>query len=438
MFIVIGGWLALVCPCGVVYAMDVILRSESVRDYVDILLSFKHPPNIFIYDYAPMLAKHANLRTPEAPLFQPFEGRLAECSTQNINDAKKSALQVNLPWIVHRKCPPDTDGHPVTGCNERFCLYDTFHQKNCTVDKELLRQTKICPQLSGRVNTQIVEQLNRQMGRNNYFLNMMKPGNQLFTLRLIFHLNNLKRNKLFRAKLNNMYRTVNFNVNANGQLRADNADDILDDNSVHFISDDECEYDDETVNVNMEDETDKAEVEIEIVNTDDDVHLSQSTSCMHTIVHNSEEMFPASVLSECEREYAQTETVNADNDVSLSNLFPITPITMPQNSGHEGHIHESIVLLHTVSCEQTGTTVSIETSDAPQVYNVDGADLHNEECQHFDMNANETLQPAHQLNNALPRSTLLDDNLCQPHYIDPLLMRKVIINYGTILISIYY
>lgn len=40
------------CPRGIVNAVKFNIRAESPRDYADMLLSFKHLPNVVIYDFA--------------------------------------------------------------------------------------------------------------------------------------------------------------------------------------------------------------------------------------------------------------------------------------------------------------------------------------------------------------------------------------------------
>ena len=57
-----GGWASATCPHGVVYALKFLLRRESPRDYVDILLSMKYQPNITVVDVANIVAKHGNNR----------------------------------------------------------------------------------------------------------------------------------------------------------------------------------------------------------------------------------------------------------------------------------------------------------------------------------------------------------------------------------------
>lgn len=59
-----GGWSVILCPHGVVYSIKFNLRAESPTDFADLLLSWKHIPNVSIYDFARGLATHGNLRVP--------------------------------------------------------------------------------------------------------------------------------------------------------------------------------------------------------------------------------------------------------------------------------------------------------------------------------------------------------------------------------------
>lgn len=56
------------------------IRPESPQDFACLLLSWKHIPNVIIYDFAQGLATHINLRASEKVPLSPFEGRLAEPS----------------------------------------------------------------------------------------------------------------------------------------------------------------------------------------------------------------------------------------------------------------------------------------------------------------------------------------------------------------------
>lgn len=134
------------------------LRAESPRDFTDLLLSWKHMPNICIYDFPRGLAVHANLRQPEVMPFCPHEGRLLEPSDENIQWASDGGM-VSLPWLNSRKMVPDPGAHPLTGSAEHYCLYDKFHEKNTKDPKDVLRRIKMVPELSGRVNSHVAEQL---------------------------------------------------------------------------------------------------------------------------------------------------------------------------------------------------------------------------------------------------------------------------------------
>ncbi|XP_057677447.1 uncharacterized protein LOC130906813 [Corythoichthys intestinalis] len=47
-----GGWSVILCPHAVVYSLKFNLRAESPRDFTDLLLSWKHLPNVSVYDFA--------------------------------------------------------------------------------------------------------------------------------------------------------------------------------------------------------------------------------------------------------------------------------------------------------------------------------------------------------------------------------------------------
>ena len=57
-----GGWVFGCCNHGIVYVLKFVLRAESPRDYVDLLLSMKFQPNVTIIDMANMVAAHGNKR----------------------------------------------------------------------------------------------------------------------------------------------------------------------------------------------------------------------------------------------------------------------------------------------------------------------------------------------------------------------------------------
>ncbi len=163
----------IMCPCGIVNAVKFNIRAESPRDYADMLLSFKHFPNIVVYDFVQGLVSHTNMREPQS--FSPHGGRVAAATSENILSVKKGRLKINLPWLQLRKYPPDVNGHPVTGSAEHYALYDTFHQYNTKDETDALRTIGLVPELCGWLNSQIAEQLFSDMRKNNYFMNSFSP-----------------------------------------------------------------------------------------------------------------------------------------------------------------------------------------------------------------------------------------------------------------------
>nr|XP_033933765.1 uncharacterized protein LOC117441855 [Pseudochaenichthys georgianus] len=186
-----GGWAVIMCPCGIVYSIKCNFRAESPRDFTDILLSWKHMPNIVIYDFARGLATHMNLREPERSPFAPFDGRLMAPTADNIKRAKEGKLEVSLPWLDCKKPAPDPDCHPVTGSAEHYALWDRLHEDNAEDARDALRRLSLVPQLAGKLNDQVAEQLFARMKKNNYFLNTALPTTHLFLMRNIIHHHNV-------------------------------------------------------------------------------------------------------------------------------------------------------------------------------------------------------------------------------------------------------
>ncbi|XP_048015441.1 uncharacterized protein LOC125247933 [Megalobrama amblycephala] len=190
-----GGWAVIMCPCGIVYSLKCNIRAESPRDFADMLLSWKHMPNIVIYDFARGLSTHTNLRQPQTIPFSPFEGRLMDPTAENIVKAKAGNVKVSLPWLTCKKKNPDTNGHPITGSAEHYVLYDRFHEDNTKDARDSLRKLRLVPQLAGKVNSQVVEQLFAKLKKNNYFLNMALLSTHVFLMRNIIHHYNIRKNE---------------------------------------------------------------------------------------------------------------------------------------------------------------------------------------------------------------------------------------------------
>ncbi|KAI7814046.1 hypothetical protein IRJ41_006925 [Triplophysa rosa] len=160
-----GGWSVILCPHGVVYSIKFNLRAESPRDFTDLLLSWKHIPNVCVYDFARGLATHGNLRVPADVPFHPYEGRLAEPTAGNISLAKQGKLRVSLPWLFEKTDNLNTKGHPITGSSEHY---------------DILRRISLVPELRGWLNSQTAEQFFANLRKNNYFLNNMAPSTRLY------------------------------------------------------------------------------------------------------------------------------------------------------------------------------------------------------------------------------------------------------------------
>ncbi|XP_049339689.1 uncharacterized protein LOC125804624 [Astyanax mexicanus] len=190
-----GGWAVIACPHGIVYSLKFNLRAESPRDFADLLMSWKHLPNVSVYDFARGLTTHTNLRFPDVMPFQPNEGRLAECTPDNITAAQKGKLEVSLSWLLEKKVNPDPESHPTTGSSCHFALYDKFHESNTKDQRDVLRRINLVPELQGWLNSQVVEQLFGVMKKNNYFLNNMAPSTHVFMMRNIIHHRNVGTNQ---------------------------------------------------------------------------------------------------------------------------------------------------------------------------------------------------------------------------------------------------
>ncbi|XP_016359488.1 uncharacterized protein LOC107701863 [Sinocyclocheilus anshuiensis] len=154
-----GGWSVIICPHGVVYSIKFNLRAESPRDFADLLLSWKHIPNVSVYDFARGLATHGNLRVPTAIPFHPHEGRLAEPTPENISSAKQGKLKVSLPWLFEKTDNLNSKGNPITGSSEHYVLYDKLHESNTRDPQDVLRRISLVPELRhGKVFAHFTEE----------------------------------------------------------------------------------------------------------------------------------------------------------------------------------------------------------------------------------------------------------------------------------------
>ncbi len=190
------------CPHGIVYSLKFNLRAESPRDFTDLLLSWKHLPNVCVYDFARGLVAHAILRVPDNPPFQPFEGRLADPTNENVEAAALGNFKVHLPWLVEGPEHSEPNGHPITGSNKHYVLYDKFHRANTKDPQDVLRRIDVVPELQATLNSQVAEQLFACLRKNNYFLNNMGPLAHIFLMRNILeHRNNHLNEELLKCQL---------------------------------------------------------------------------------------------------------------------------------------------------------------------------------------------------------------------------------------------
>jgi hypothetical protein len=196
-----GGWLAMTCTHGVVYALKILIKHESPNDYVDILLSMKHPPPILICDMPDKVSKALAKRNSN--MLQPYLGMLAAPTPTNLERAEKGTLKINLPFL-DTKIPTassvneHSNRHPITGTSKVFIVYDEFHKANSKKKSETMRHIGLLTNLK-QINTQVSEQLNRRIGRDHYFLDRMSVCNHLFYMRLVIDLQNKSRN-LYNVK----------------------------------------------------------------------------------------------------------------------------------------------------------------------------------------------------------------------------------------------
>lgn len=198
-----GGLLTASCPHGIVYGIKFLLRGESPRDHIDLLLSLKHQPTVTICDIPGFVSRHGNKRKPG--MFSPHDGRFAEPNESNIQAGQNGHLQIDLPELnlQHMIFSQSVDDHQYTSASKHplmhttnhYCGYDRFHQDNSKVKEDRLRRLDIVTQFKGKINSQVAEELFANLNKSRYFLTQLKPRNHIFLVRLILHLQNMRRNQ---------------------------------------------------------------------------------------------------------------------------------------------------------------------------------------------------------------------------------------------------
>lgn len=153
---------------------------SGLYHYTDILHSFKRTKYCCFW---PGVA-YINLRHPT---FHPNTDRGNYCRRTR----KEKKLIIDLPRLINEKADclqvKKVKKHPVTGMDERYYALDRLHEKNWNGKQHKLRSLKLVLKLQ-KCGSQICEQLNRKMGRNNFFMNTMNSYMQLFSFRLMIHL----------------------------------------------------------------------------------------------------------------------------------------------------------------------------------------------------------------------------------------------------------
>ncbi|XP_042249063.1 uncharacterized protein LOC121884358 isoform X2 [Thunnus maccoyii] len=197
-----GGWCVVSCPHGIVYSLKFNLQTESPRDFADLLLSWKHFPNVCLYDSAHGLATHTNSRVPDNPPFHPHEGKPAAPTSKNLAKAVHRKLKVPLPWLREKLEHSEENAHPVTGSSHHYALHDRLHQGNTKDPHDVLRRVNLVPELQDCVNSKLVKRLFTYMRKNNYFLNSVAPSTHMFIMRnMIEHRNVCCNSQLLETQL---------------------------------------------------------------------------------------------------------------------------------------------------------------------------------------------------------------------------------------------
>lgn len=192
-----GGWVVGTCPHTVIYAAKCLLRGESPRDFVDLLKSMKHMPNVVIADMANKIASCGNREN--ANMFHPFEGRFAEATPENVTEANAGTRTWNISCLGNTVATSSDLIHqgynPTSGSSDHYAFFDWFHEGNCNDPVEILRNSSLVQGLAGIIDTQAAEQFFNSLKRDLYFLNQMSAAFHVFSFRLLLQFHNEDVNK---------------------------------------------------------------------------------------------------------------------------------------------------------------------------------------------------------------------------------------------------
>jgi hypothetical protein len=73
-------------------------------------------------------------------MFSPHNGMVVEPTEENIEKVKAGELDISLDWLSSMQDYGirEHSGHPITGSNEHFSLFDRFHESNPQKEAEVL------------------------------------------------------------------------------------------------------------------------------------------------------------------------------------------------------------------------------------------------------------------------------------------------------------
>lgn len=192
------------CPHGIVYAAKNLLRAESPRDHVDLLLSLRYMPTITICDIPGFVARHGNIRQPK--LFHPNDGKFAPAAwLEEHSETERIDLpEVDLDNFIFNQTMQDHgygNLHPVSRTSATYCAFDRLHQNNSSNEIDHLRRLDKVRQLEGKINSQAAEEAFAIINKSRSSLTQMSSLHHLFMVRLLLHLINIKKNGELRQNI---------------------------------------------------------------------------------------------------------------------------------------------------------------------------------------------------------------------------------------------
>ena len=89
-------------------------------------------------------------------------------------------LHVSFPWILKQEqqkneTSTESNTRPVNYRDVHLCLFNKFHKRSTTSKAVALRSIRNIPELNGKINSEIKEQLHLKFDNDKKFLNLMQP-----------------------------------------------------------------------------------------------------------------------------------------------------------------------------------------------------------------------------------------------------------------------